>query len=68
MVFFMDGDGIPLIFGITPRNTNEQKTLKPLEERIINDFSIISIISLFFIKIFNFVGGLRLNSICIIEL
>lgn len=38
MGMFMDGDGIPLAFCIHDGNTNEQKTLKPLEERIINDF------------------------------
>jgi len=34
----MDGDGIPLAFDITPGNTNEQVTLKPLEQKIIDDF------------------------------
>ena len=34
----MDGNGIPLAFDITPGNTNEQKTLQPLEEKIIKDF------------------------------
>ena len=38
MGLFMDGNGIPLAFDITPGNTNEQKTLQPLEEKIINDF------------------------------
>ena len=38
MGLFMDGDGIPLAFDITPGNTNEQVTLKPLEEKIIKDF------------------------------
>ena len=38
MGLFMDGDGVPLAFSIHPGNTNEQKTLKPLEERIIKDF------------------------------
>ena len=38
MGLFMDGDGIPLAFDITPGNTNEQKTLIPLEEKIIKDF------------------------------
>ena len=38
MGLFMDGNGIPLAFDITPGNTNEQKTLKPLEEKIIKDF------------------------------
>lgn len=44
MGLFMDGDGIPLTFGITPGNTNEQKTLKPLEEKIINDFNLSKIV------------------------
>ena len=38
MGLFMDGNGIPLAFDITPGNTNEQITLQPLEERIIKDF------------------------------
>ena len=38
MGLFMDGNGIPLAFDITPSNTNEQKTLQPLEEKIIKDF------------------------------
>ena len=33
MGLFMDGNGIPLAFDITPGNTNEQKTLQPLEEK-----------------------------------
>ena len=40
MGLFMDGDGIPLAFGITPGNTNEQTTLTPLEENILNDFNV----------------------------
>ena len=39
MGLFMDGDGIPLIFDITPGNTNEQVTLTPLEKKIIKDFN-----------------------------
>lgn len=39
MGLFMDGDGIPIAFNITPGNTNEQITLKPLEEQIIKDFN-----------------------------
>ena len=39
MGLFMDGNGIPLAFDITPGNTNEQITLKPLEEKIIKDFN-----------------------------
>lgn len=38
MGLFLDGDGIPLAFSTFPGNTNEQVTLKPLEEKIINDF------------------------------
>lgn len=38
MGLFMDGDGIPLSFDTFPGNENEQVTLKPLEEKIINDF------------------------------
>ena len=34
----MDGNGIPLAFNITSGNTNEQTTLKPLEEQIMRDF------------------------------
>lgn len=40
MGLFMDGDGIPLAFSIHPGNTNEQLTLKPLEKKIISDFSL----------------------------
>ena len=38
MGLFLDGDGIPLAFNTFPGNTNEQVTLKPLEEKIIKDF------------------------------
>ena len=38
MGLFMDGDGIPLAFCLNNGNTNEQKTLRPLEEQIIKDF------------------------------
>ena len=38
MGLFLDGDGIPLAFDTFPGNTNEQVTLKPLEQKIINDF------------------------------
>ena len=38
MGLFMDGDGIPLAFCLTDGNTNEQKTLQPLENQIIHDF------------------------------
>lgn len=36
----MDANGIPLAFDITPGNTNEQVTMKPLEERILKDFGL----------------------------
>lgn len=38
MGLFMDSDGIPLAFDVFPGNLNEQKTLKPLEQKIIRDF------------------------------
>jgi len=40
----MDGDGIPLAFSINSGNTNEQQTLKPLEEKILSDFNISKLI------------------------
>ena len=40
MGLFMDGDGIPLAFSITAGNTNEQTTLTPLEEKILDDFKL----------------------------
>lgn len=40
MGLFMDGNGIPLAFNITPGSRNEQKTLKPLEKKIIQDFDL----------------------------
>ena len=44
MGLFMDGNGIPLSFDITPGSKNEQKTLKPLEKKIISDFKIESLV------------------------
>lgn len=38
MGLFMDADGLPLAFDLYPGNQNEQKTLKPLEQKVINDF------------------------------
>lgn len=38
MGLFMDGDGIPLAFSLFPGNTNEQKSLKPLEKKVLQDF------------------------------
>jgi transposase len=40
MGLFMDGDGIPLAFNINSGNTNEQITLRPLEEQILKDFEL----------------------------
>ncbi len=40
MGLFMDGNGVPLAFNINKGNTNEQITLKPLEEQIIKDFEL----------------------------
>ena len=39
MGLFLDGDGIPLTFDTFEGNKNEQGTLKPLEEKIIQDFN-----------------------------
>ena len=39
MGLFLDGDGIPLTFDTFEGSKNEQITLKPLEEKIINDFN-----------------------------
>ena len=36
----MDGDGIPLTFNITLGNTNEQTTLTPTEQKILDDFKL----------------------------
>ncbi len=38
MGLFMDGDGIPLAFSLFPGNQNEQKSLKPLEQKVLQDF------------------------------
>lgn len=40
MGLFMDGNGIPLAFDLNAGNTNEQTTLKPLEKKILKDFSV----------------------------
>lgn len=40
MGLFMDGDGVPLAFNLNSGNTNEQVTLKPLEEKILSDFKL----------------------------
>ena len=38
MGLFMDTDGIPLAFDIFPGNQNEQRSLSPIEDKIIRDF------------------------------
>lgn len=40
MGLFIDGDGLPLAFRIFPGNQNEQTSLKPLEETILQDFDL----------------------------
>lgn len=40
MGLFTDANGIPLAFAINPGNTNEQISLKPLQEKIIKDFGV----------------------------
>ena len=40
MGLFMDGDGLPLSYNIYPGNMNEQKTLIPEENKIINKFKL----------------------------
>lgn len=44
MGLFMDYDGIPLAFDIYPGNKSEQKTLKPLEQKVIRDYGLDQII------------------------
>ena len=34
----LDGDGIPLAFSLFPGNSNEQTSLKPLEQKILQQF------------------------------
>lgn len=38
MGLFMDADGFPLAFDLYPGNQNEQKTLNPLEQKVIREF------------------------------
>ena len=38
MGLFTDGDGIPLAFSLFSGNKNEQKSLKPLEEKVLREF------------------------------
>jgi Transposase len=40
MGLFMDGNGLPLAFSVQEGNTNEQTTLQPLEQQIIDDFAL----------------------------
>ncbi|MGI6333585.1 MAG: IS1634 family transposase [Saccharofermentanales bacterium] len=40
MGLFLDGSGMPLTFSITPGNTNEQTTLRPLEKTLLKDFEL----------------------------
>jgi transposase len=44
MGLFMDGNGLPLAFSMNPGAMNEQPTLKPLEQRILDDFSVSKLI------------------------
>lgn len=38
MGLFTDGQGIPLAFSLFPGNQNEQKSLRPLEQKVLTDF------------------------------
>lgn len=40
MGLFMDSDGIPIAFGISPGNSNEQGSMIPLEKKILDTFDI----------------------------
>ena len=40
MGMFIDGDGIPLAVTIYPGNQNEQRSMKPLEQKILKDFEL----------------------------
>ena len=40
MGLFMDAEGIPIAFGISPGNENEQNTMIPLEQKLIDRFDI----------------------------
>lgn len=44
MGLFMDMDGIPIAFGITPGNENEQGTMIPLEKKMLDKFSMSSFV------------------------
>lgn len=40
MGLFMDGDGLPLAFSLFDGNSNEQTSVKPLEEKITHEFGL----------------------------
>lgn len=40
MGLFMDAEGIPLSFSITPGNENEQLSMVPLEKKMLSDFAL----------------------------
>lgn len=44
MGLFTEGNGIPLCYSLHPGNTNEQITLKPLEEKVLKDFGLEKVI------------------------
>lgn len=44
MGLFMDADGMPLSFCINPGNTNEQITMRPLEQKLQEDFGLSKIV------------------------
>ena len=44
MGLFMDSDGIPIAFGISPGNDSEQNTLIPLEKKMIEKFDMSSFV------------------------
>ena len=44
MGLFMDANGIPLAIDINPGNTNEQITLRPFEQKVLNDFNLSKVI------------------------
>lgn len=44
MGLFTDGDGLPLAFSLFPGNQNEQKSLKPLESKILKQFGCVKFV------------------------
>ncbi len=44
MGLFIDRDGIPMAFDIFPGNKNEQPTMKPLEEKILDNYGLDQVI------------------------